>query len=98
MASALASSVPDPSSIHASMKVFLPSVLTNLVTTRTVPGVAIGRRKLVLWYAVAGSGAPVDLPEPTDRRDGSGVPTAAPVEACAGPAASQIGVATGVRG
>ncbi|GGF32620.1 DNA topoisomerase (ATP-hydrolyzing) [Marmoricola endophyticus] len=35
--------------------------------------------------AAAASGAPVDLPEPTGRRDGSGVPLAQPVAACAGP-------------
>ncbi len=35
--------------------------------------------------AAAASGAPVDLPEATGRRDGSGVPLAQPVVACAGP-------------
>ncbi|MFZ2015332.1 MAG: DNA topoisomerase IV subunit A [Nocardioides sp.] len=35
--------------------------------------------------AAAASGSPVDLPEATGRRDGSGVPLAQPVVACAGP-------------
>jgi DNA gyrase subunit A len=35
--------------------------------------------------AAASSGAPVDLPEATGRRDGSGVPGSQPIEACAGP-------------
>jgi DNA gyrase subunit A len=36
--------------------------------------------------ACATSGSPVDLPEPTDRRDGSGIPAAQPIAAVAGPA------------
>ena len=36
--------------------------------------------------ACATSGSPVDLPEPTDRRDGSGVPAAQPILAVSGPA------------
>jgi DNA gyrase subunit A len=36
----------------------------------------------------AASGAPVDLPEPTGRRDGSGVPGSQPVVAAAGPVSS----------
>jgi DNA gyrase subunit A len=36
--------------------------------------------------ACATSGSPVDLPEPTDRRDGSGVAVSQPVLAIAGPA------------
>jgi DNA gyrase subunit A len=36
-------------------------------------------------HAAAASGAPVDLPEPTGRRDGSGVPGSQPVIACSGP-------------
>ena len=35
--------------------------------------------------AAADSGAPVDLPEPVNRRDGSGTPASQPVAACAGP-------------
>jgi len=35
--------------------------------------------------AAAASGAPVDLPEAIGRRDGSGVPAAQPIAACAGP-------------
>jgi len=38
--------------------------------------------------AAAASGAPVDLPEPTGRRDGSGSPAAQPIVAVAGPAAA----------
>jgi DNA gyrase subunit A len=38
--------------------------------------------------AAAASGAPVDLPEATGRRDGSGTPGSQPVAACAGPVAS----------
>ena len=34
--------------------------------------------------AAASSGTPVDLPEATGRRDGSGVPGSQPIEACAG--------------
>ncbi len=36
-------------------------------------------------HAAAGSGAPVDLPEATGRRDGSGVPGSLPIAAAAGP-------------
>ncbi|MGA8986440.1 DNA gyrase/topoisomerase IV subunit A [Aeromicrobium sp.] len=36
--------------------------------------------------ACATSGSPVDLPDPTDRRDGSGVPAAQPILAVSGPA------------
>lgn len=35
--------------------------------------------------AAADSGAPIDLPEPTGRRDGSGTPGTQPVSACASP-------------
>lgn len=38
--------------------------------------------------ACATSGSPVDLPDPTDRRDGSGVPAAQPILAVSGPAGS----------
>ncbi|KQV76336.1 DNA topoisomerase IV [Aeromicrobium sp. Root344] len=38
--------------------------------------------------ACATSGSPVDLPEPTDRRDGSGTPAAQPILAVSGPAGS----------
>ncbi|HET9501205.1 MAG TPA: DNA topoisomerase (ATP-hydrolyzing) [Marmoricola sp.] len=43
--------------------------------------------------AAAASGAPVDLPDATGRRDGSGVPGSQPIVACAGPAAVSAGVA-----
>jgi DNA gyrase subunit A len=49
---------------------------------------------LVAWAgpvparAAATSGAPVDLPDPDTRRDGSGVPAAQPIAAVAGPAAT----------
>ena len=56
-----------------------------------------GEQRLLLAYAGAGpamaaasSGAPVDLPEPDGRRDGSGAPAAQPVAAVAGPAASAV--------
>jgi DNA gyrase subunit A len=42
----------------------------------------------------ATSGSPVELPAPTERRDGSGVPAAQPLLAVAGPVASLPGVAT----
>jgi DNA gyrase subunit A len=35
--------------------------------------------------AAAASGAPVDLPEPVGRRDGSGLPAAQPIAAVGGP-------------
>jgi DNA gyrase subunit A len=40
--------------------------------------------------AAAASGSPVDLPEATGRRDGSGVPGAQPIAACAGPVSAQL--------
>jgi DNA gyrase subunit A len=40
--------------------------------------------------AAAASGSPVDLPEATGRRDGSGVALAQPVVACAGPVPAQL--------
>jgi DNA gyrase subunit A len=43
--------------------------------------------------AAAASGAPVDLPEPVGRRDGSGLPASQPVHACSGPVAALPGVA-----
>ena len=48
--------------------------------------------------AAAASGAPVDLPEATGRRDGSGVPGSQPIAACAGPVAHRIDPATRVSG
>ncbi|MFT3872032.1 MAG: DNA topoisomerase 4 subunit A [Nocardioides sp.] len=48
--------------------------------------------------AAATSGAPVDLPEPTGKRDGSGVPGSQPIAGCAGPVALQVGADTGVAG
>jgi DNA gyrase subunit A len=40
--------------------------------------------------AAAASGSPVDLPDPTGRRDGSGTPGSQPIIACAGPVPSQL--------
>jgi DNA gyrase subunit A len=40
--------------------------------------------------AAAASGAPVDLPEATGRRDGSGTPGSQPIIACAGPVPGQL--------
>ena len=48
--------------------------------------------------AAAASGAPVDLPEATGSRDGSGTPGSQPIAACAGPVASAAAVLTGVTG
>ena len=48
--------------------------------------------------AAAASGAPVDLPDATGRRDGSGVPASQPIVACAGPVASRLAAAADVRG
>jgi DNA gyrase subunit A len=42
--------------------------------------------------AAAASGAPVDLPEATGRRDGSGIPGSQPVVACSGPVARSAGL------
>ncbi|HET7326131.1 MAG TPA: DNA topoisomerase IV subunit A [Nocardioidaceae bacterium] len=44
--------------------------------------------------AAAASGAPVDLPEPTGRRDGSGTPAPQPIAAVAAPAAFLLPSAT----
>ncbi|CAN5229799.1 DNA topoisomerase IV subunit A [soil metagenome] len=41
--------------------------------------------------AAANSGAPIDLPEPDPRRDGSGVPVSQPIDAAAGPVAVVLG-------
>jgi DNA gyrase subunit A len=40
--------------------------------------------------AAAASGSPVELPEPTGRRDGSGTPGSQPIVACAGPVPSRL--------
>ncbi len=40
--------------------------------------------------AAADSGAPVELPEPVARRDGSGVPGTQPIAACSGPVAALL--------
>jgi DNA gyrase subunit A len=40
--------------------------------------------------ASAASGAPVDLPAPNDRRDGSGTPAPQPIAAVAPPVAAQL--------
>ena len=48
--------------------------------------------------AAAASGAPIDLPEPTDRRDGSGVPGAQPIAAVASPVSRVLSGRTGVEG
>ena len=45
--------------------------------------------------AAAASGAAVDLPEATGRRDGSGVPGAQPIAACSGPVAALLPVGAG---
>lgn len=42
--------------------------------------------------AAAASGAPVELPAATGKRDGSGVPGSQPIAACAGPVAARIRV------
>ncbi len=41
-------------------------------------------------FAAAASGAPVDLPDPVGRRDGSGVPGSQPIAACAGPVSATL--------
>ena len=43
--------------------------------------------------ACATSGSAVDLPEVSDRRDGSGVPAAQPIAAVSGPPSAQLGTA-----
>jgi DNA gyrase subunit A len=48
--------------------------------------------------AAAASGSPVDLPDATGRRDGSGTPGAQPIAACAAPVASRLGAPAGVGG
>ena len=50
--------------------------------------------------AAADSGAPVDLPEPVARRDGSGTPGSQPILACSGPVSAVLPDAppTGVTG
>jgi DNA gyrase subunit A len=48
--------------------------------------------------AAAASGAPVDLPEATGRRDGSGTPGSQPIAACAGPVAYRLDPASRVSG
>ena len=45
--------------------------------------------------AAADSGAPVDLPEPVNRRDGSGTPGSQPIIACAGPVTASLPAAAG---
>jgi DNA gyrase subunit A len=40
--------------------------------------------------AAAASGSPVELPDATGRRDGSGVPGSQPIVACAGPVPAQL--------
>ncbi len=42
-------------------------------------------------HAAASSGAPVDLPEATGRRDGSGVPGSQPIVAVSGPVSTLLG-------
>ncbi len=40
--------------------------------------------------AAAASGSPIELPEATGRRDGSGMPGSQPIAACAGPVAARV--------
>lgn len=49
-------------------------------------------------HAAASSGAPVELPELDERRDGSGVPAAQPIAACAGPVNMRVSATEGVAG
>ncbi|MGH3369766.1 MAG: DNA gyrase C-terminal beta-propeller domain-containing protein, partial [Nocardioidaceae bacterium] len=51
-------------------------------------------------HAAAASGAPIDLPDATGRRDGSGVPAAQPLAACSSPVSAlhPAGTASGVKG
>ncbi|WP_028644552.1 DNA gyrase/topoisomerase IV subunit A [Nocardioides sp. URHA0020] len=42
--------------------------------------------------AAAASGSPIDLPEATGKRDGSGIPASQPIVACAGPVAARVRV------
>ena len=48
--------------------------------------------------ASAASGAPVELPEATGKRDGSGTPGSQPIVACAGPLAARLASVSGVQG
>ena len=48
--------------------------------------------------AAASSGAPVELPAPDGRRDGSGVPGTQPIAACAGPVAVRLAATARVGG
>jgi DNA gyrase subunit A len=48
--------------------------------------------------ASAASGSPVELPDATGKRDGSGTPGSQPIVACAGPLADRLGAATRVEG
>ncbi|WP_067436470.1 DNA gyrase/topoisomerase IV subunit A [Nocardioides jensenii] len=48
--------------------------------------------------AAAASGAAIDLPEANGRRDGSGIPAAQPIAACAGPVAARFAPAPPVEG
>ncbi|MBD8869644.1 DNA gyrase/topoisomerase IV subunit A [Nocardioides donggukensis] len=48
--------------------------------------------------AAAASGAPVELPPATGRRDGSGTPAPQPIVACAGPVAHQVAGVAGPGG
>jgi DNA gyrase subunit A len=48
--------------------------------------------------ASAASGSPVELPDATGKRDGSGTPGSQPIVACAGPLADRLASATRVEG
>lgn len=48
--------------------------------------------------AAAASGAPVDLPEASGKRDGSGTPGAQPIGGCSGPVSKSFAVTAGVSG
>jgi DNA gyrase subunit A len=48
--------------------------------------------------AAASSGAPVELPEATGRRDGSGIPASQPIVAVAGPVSARVPATAPVEG
>ncbi len=48
--------------------------------------------------AAAASGAPIELPEPSGKRDGSGIPVSQPIAAVCSPVVSQVQTPTRVEG